>query len=125
VIPAPYPGRVSPRRHRRSEPPPPGGPGGRAGGPGRSGSGSGSGLEQVETWPDGDWEVRPVSVAAATKTYRCPGCDQEIRPGVAHLVTWPAGTGRAEDRRHWHGPCWRARDRRRTRIQRSRDAPRF
>ena len=47
------------------------------------------------------------------KTYRCPGCDQEIRPGVPHLVAWPAdGRGDLTDRRHWHTGCWRARDRR-------------
>jgi hypothetical protein len=45
--------------------------------------------------------------------YRCPGCDHEIRPGVAHLVVWPANeTGTIEDRRHWHHGCWSARARR-------------
>ena len=55
----------------------------------------------MQAWPDGDWMVRQVPGAAATKTYRCPGCDQEILPGVAHVVVWPeraqerncAGTG--------------------------------
>jgi hypothetical protein len=69
--------------------------------------------------------VRPVSGAGATKTYRCPGCDQEIRPGTPHLVTWPAaGLGGPEDRRHWHGVCWTARARRRPRVHRARNAPR-
>lgn len=77
--------------------------------------------ERVEEWPDGDWVVRPVTGAATRKTYRCPGCEQEIRVATPHLVAWPVGT--LEDRRHWHPPCWRARDRRvRRRLPRS--APR-
>ncbi|MHB8341371.1 MAG: hypothetical protein ACYDB7_09395 [Mycobacteriales bacterium] len=55
------------------------------------------------------FEVRPVSGQSAVKTYRCPWCEQEIRPGVPHVVVWPAG--RPEDRRHWHTPCWRRQDR--------------
>jgi hypothetical protein len=71
-------------------------------------------VQSVQAWSDGDWMVRTIPGAAATKTYRCPGCAQEIRPGVAHLVAWPAdGRGDLADRRHWHTPCWRARDRRR------------
>ena len=64
---------------------------------------------RVETGPDGDdYEVRPVAGSRATKTYRCPGCDHEVRPGTAHLVVWAADRGEAavEDRRHWHTPCW-------------------
>ncbi|ORB20611.1 hypothetical protein BST36_18430 [Mycolicibacterium moriokaense] len=64
---------------------------------------------RIELGPDGyDYEVHPVAAARATKTYRCPGCDHEIRPGTAHLVVWPAGRGEqaSEDRRHWHTPCW-------------------
>jgi hypothetical protein len=76
--------------------------------------------------PDGDWLVRNVPATAATKVYRCPGCEQEIRPGVAHLVAWPADErGDLGDRRHWHTGCWRARDRRTPGIQRSRSAPRY
>ncbi|OBI08400.1 hypothetical protein A5714_21085 [Mycobacterium sp. E2462] len=68
-------------------------------------------LRRVETGPDGhDYEVRPVAAARAVKTYRCPGCDHEIRSGTAHLVVWPAeagaGAGLVDDRRHWHTPCW-------------------
>ncbi|GAA1030421.1 hypothetical protein GCM10009557_22310 [Virgisporangium ochraceum] len=71
-------------------------------------------VESVQTWSDGDWLVRTVPGRAAAKVYRCPGCAQEIRPGVAHVVAWPAdGRGDLTDRRHWHTPCWRARDRRR------------
>lgn len=52
-----------------------------------------------------------ASMGEKGKTYRCPGCHQEIRPGVAHLVVMEY-----EDvgfRRHWHAPCWRSELRRR------------
>lgn len=81
------------------------------------------GLESVENWPDGPWRVRAVT-GSAGKTYRCPGCDQEIRPGTGHLVAWPAD-GAVDERRHWHTGCWRARLRRGPTIQRSRNAPRY
>ncbi|HEX6888575.1 MAG TPA: hypothetical protein VF143_10765 [Candidatus Nanopelagicales bacterium] len=69
-----------------------------------------------QSHPDGDWHVRQIAGAAATKTYRCPGCDQEIRPGVAHVVAWRADRHDGEEfRRHWHTPCWNARGRRRPR----------
>ncbi|MGB0969546.1 MAG: hypothetical protein ACPGVG_01090 [Mycobacterium sp.] len=68
---------------------------------------------RVEVGADGrDYEVRPVPAVSATKAYRCPGCDQEIRPGTSHVVVWPADSGDVlgsqgvEDRRHWHTPCW-------------------
>jgi dienelactone hydrolase len=62
---------------------------------------------------DDAWNVRQITAAGATKAYRCPGCDHEILPGVAHVVAWPAdGRGDATDRRHWHTACWRARHRR-------------
>lgn len=64
----------------------------------------------VETGPDGhEHHVRPVLGAKATKTYRCPGCDHEIRPGTAHRVVWRVEDLGGEDRRHWHTPCWTAR----------------
>jgi len=66
-------------------------------------------TRRVEAGPDGyDYEVKAVAASRATKTYRCPGCDHEIRPGVAHVVVWPADLGESavEDRRHWHTPCW-------------------
>ncbi|OBK26889.1 hypothetical protein A5634_24070 [Mycobacterium asiaticum] len=64
--------------------------------------------QRVETGPDGyEYEVRPVAAARAVKTYRCPGCDHEIRSGTAHVVVLPIGTADAvADRRHWHTPCW-------------------
>ncbi len=74
-------------------------------------------TERVEIWPDGDWVVRRLTGSSATKPYRCPGCDQLIRPATPHVVAWPVeGTtfsgGGAGERRHWHTGCWRARDRR-------------
>ncbi|GAB3649726.1 hypothetical protein [Glycomyces tarimensis] len=62
--------------------------------------------------PDGRFQMRRITGSAADKTYRCPGCDHEIRPGTPHVVAWADG-GDGEDRRHWHGGCWNARDRRR------------
>jgi hypothetical protein len=70
------------------------------------------GAEKVETWPDGDWVVRRMAGAAASKAYRCPGCDQQIYPGVGHVVVWPEHAG-ADDRRHWHTVCWERRLQRR------------
>ncbi|WP_448640699.1 hypothetical protein [Geodermatophilus sp. URMC 63] len=80
-------------------------------------------ADPVEEATDGDWVVRSLTGSASTKAYRCPGCDQEVRPGTPHLVTWPAyardsdldpwDTDSAADlRRHWHTACWRARGRR-------------
>ncbi|WKX72646.1 ATP/GTP-binding protein [Streptomyces sp. XD-27] len=82
------------------------------------------GLDRTETWQDEEWVVRRVAGAAATKHYRCPGCDQEIPPGRPHVVAWQQHSG-ADDRRHWHTACWNARDRRSARLQRSRNAPRY
>jgi hypothetical protein len=73
------------------------------------------GPERHETGPDGDWVVRAVPGGATEKTYRCPGCDQEIRPGTPHLVAWPAYTPGLAERRHWHSPCWEGRLRRHVR----------
>ena len=71
------------------------------------------GVERVVSTPDGQWLVRNITVTGAVKTYRCPGCDHEIGPGVAHVVAWPADErGDLADRRHWHTSCWQARDRR-------------
>ena len=73
----------------------------------------GSLSQRSESGPDGERNVRPISGTATTKTYRCPGCDHEIRPGTPHLVTWPAADyGSVEERRHWHRACWEARLRR-------------
>ena len=86
---------------------------------------------------DDEWVVRQVTGSASTRAYRCPGCDQEIRPATPHVVAWPASfredgsdEGTQDDaelaqRRHWHSACWRARGRRGPKVQRSRNAPRF
>jgi hypothetical protein len=66
-------------------------------------------MRRVEVGPDGyDYDVRAVAASRAMKTYRCPGCDHEIKPGTAHLVVWPADLGESavDDRRHWHTACW-------------------
>lgn len=120
-----YPERVSPRHNRRRR-------NGKE--PSRAdddGPRDGGHLvpQRVQEWADGDWIVRPVTGATSGKVYRCPGCDQQIPAGVPHLVTWPAdpigADGGLDQRRHWHRPCWNARDRRRANIQRSRNAPRY
>jgi hypothetical protein len=56
-------------------------------------------------------EVQKVQPYQARKRYRCPGCNQEIAPGLGHLVVVP----RADPslRRHWHHACWDHRHRRR------------
>jgi hypothetical protein len=108
---------VSPRKARRL---PAGIPRRPRGGIGRAPQASGQdpdkqpafGPPQTQTWPDGDWVVRQVPGAAATKTYRCPGCDQEIRSGVPHVVVWPAQAPGPAERRHWHNACWQRRPRR-------------
>lgn len=60
------------------------------------------------------WEhatVRRIQPYQATKTYLCPGCNQEIPPGTGHVVAVPE---EAPDlRRHWHRSCWERRHRRR------------
>ncbi|WP_236566916.1 ATP/GTP-binding protein [Nocardia sp. CY41] len=69
---------------------------------------------RTESGPDGDetYVVRTIPGTRAIKTYRCPGCDHEIPPGVAHIVAWPAYGGE-DDRRHWHRGCWNGRQTRR------------
>lgn len=59
-----------------------------------------------------EWIVQPVSASQALKPYRCPGCEIEIAPRVAHVVAWRADgvLGAEADlaaRRHWHTHCWR------------------
>lgn len=76
------------------------------------------GGRRAESGPDGEWTVQHVPAASATKTYRCPGCRQDVRPGTAHVVAWASdsllGAETAlSDRRHWHTACWTQRGRRR------------
>lgn len=84
--------------------------------PGQVAPDLGRGIEAVEVWGDERWRVRQIPGSAAVKSYHCPGCQQEIRPGVPHLVVWSldgfGAFGGESDRRHWHTGCWRARDRR-------------
>jgi hypothetical protein len=56
------------------------------------------------------FSVRAVA-GEGEKAYRCPGCQQEIRPGTPHLVVVEEKD--VEGRRHWHTPCWRQELRRR------------
>ena len=54
------------------------------------------------------WALRPgfdVRAVATDKEYRCPGCEQEIRPAASHLVVVPSDA--PDERRHWHTPCGR------------------
>jgi hypothetical protein len=84
------------------------------------------GFQRSESWQGEEWAVRNVAGASAVgKRYRCPGCDQEIPSGLAHVVAWPSSYGGVDDRRHWHKACWNAKDRRTSRVQRSRNAPRY
>lgn len=108
---------VSPRKARRLPSDQPGKPrrARRSSSPARAADGAGParlGPPHVEEWPDGDWVVRQVPGAAATKLYRCPGCDQEVAEGTAHVVVWPAQAPGPQARRHWHGTCWQRRPRR-------------
>ncbi|HEY0167215.1 MAG TPA: hypothetical protein VGB75_09245 [Jatrophihabitans sp.] len=93
---------------------------------GRAADGAGErrGGEQAQWWRGVEYRVRAVS-GSASSTYRCPGCDQLLAAGVAHLVAWPGDDLDASDRRHWHTACWQARERRTPGVQRSRNAPRY
>jgi hypothetical protein len=92
--------RRKPRTDRRAGPP--------------AGGGLGDVFGRTEPGPDRDdlYVVRNIPGSRAIKTYRCPGCDHEIQPGVAHIVAWPAYGGE-DDRRHWHRGCWNGRQTRR------------
>ncbi|UVO12209.1 hypothetical protein NM962_20355 [Mycobacterium sp. SVM_VP21] len=69
--------------------------------------------QRVEIGPDGyEYVVQAIVGSRAVKVYRCPGCDHEIRCGLAHVVTWRAETTEGDDRRHWHTPCWTNRNNR-------------
>ena len=68
------------------------------------------GTQETEgpRWTFGEpYLFRHMGPHAAKKFYVCPGCNQNIPPGVAHIVAWPKEVGRgADDRRHWHRHCW-------------------
>ena len=46
-------------------------------------------VETTVDWQGEPWVVRPIRGSSSTKTYRCPGCDQEIPPATPHMVVWP------------------------------------
>jgi hypothetical protein len=70
-------------------------------------------VTRKERYAGSSWVVRQVTGAGANRAYRCPGCQQEVPPGIGHVVVWPAdGIGGLPDRRHWHSTCWTHRDRR-------------
>jgi hypothetical protein len=52
-----------------------------------------------------------VRQVTGDRPYRCPGCQQVIRPGTVHLVVIPDEG--VDLRRHWHAACWRTELRRR------------
>ncbi|HEY4991305.1 MAG TPA: hypothetical protein VII33_04400, partial [Nakamurella sp.] len=63
---------------------------------------------------EGDYLVRLVPGESGRKPYRCPGCQQVIPAGTAHLVVWPADDpswveSAVDSRRHWHRSCWQRR----------------
>ncbi|MGC3993274.1 MAG: hypothetical protein QM779_03965 [Propionicimonas sp.] len=71
-------------------------------------------FARLERKADGEWMVQTQPADAATKTYTCPGCNQPVTPGTAHVVTWPreasiGSTSAVDERRHWHTSCWQRR----------------
>lgn len=73
-----------------------------------------AGFARLESKTDGDYMVQSMGSDAAAKPYSCPGCNQQITPGTAHLVAWPrvpsiGATAGVDERRHWHTGCWRRR----------------
>jgi hypothetical protein len=67
------------------------------------------GAEGAESGDEVD--VRHVQPYQAEKSYRCPGCDHDIRPGEGHEVVVPRND--SSERRHWHTGCWHRASKRR------------
>jgi hypothetical protein len=65
---------------------------------------SAHGWTESDGGEDAGVDVRHVQPYEAEKSYRCPGCDHDIRPGEGHKVVVPRDA--PEDRRHWHNGCW-------------------
>lgn len=78
----------------------------------------------IESYLGTDYVVRQLSGANSTKSYRCPGCDHEVRPATSHVVVWPEGDEDATHRRHWHKVCWQHRETRRATQHRG-GAPKY
>lgn len=75
-------------------------------------------MRRQERHGDGEWIVQQLAGSSSGRSYLCPGCRQQVLASVPHVVAWPVETPVAsgagvDHRRHWHTPCWRARDRRR------------
>lgn len=79
--------------------------------------------ETIEEHAEGIYRVRKITGSSSNKPYRCPGCDQLIPLATPHIVAWVESD--VESRRHWHSPCWNARDRRKPNQERTRNAPRY
>lgn len=71
------------------------------------------GIRHSEVGPDGrSYQVQYVG--PAQKTYRCPGCNQQVEVGTRHTVVWAEDSllgwdSGVESRRHWHRACWNRR----------------
>ena len=71
------------------------------------------GATREEAYAGGRWTVRAVTGASATRPYLCPGCQQDIPPGLPHAIA--AAVGPVEmielldrDGRRAHHPTARA-----------------
>jgi hypothetical protein len=84
--------------------------------PATGGPVGGAAPERVEEFQGEEYHVRAITGSTSTKDYRCPGCQQTIRPATPHVVAWPVEPGifsreGLDDRRHWHTGCWSRRER--------------
>ena len=68
-------------------------------------------LNLAPDWAQAEGSVVRAASVGTGKAYRCPGCEQLIRPGTPHLVVVEEGD--IGGRRHWHTPCWRTEVRKR------------
>ncbi|MDR1852986.1 MAG: hypothetical protein LBR21_10145 [Propionibacteriaceae bacterium] len=71
-------------------------------------------FAHLETKRDGGWMVQNMPADRALKTYICPGCQHDVKPGTPHVVVWPnrtplGGESAVDYRRHWHTACWERR----------------
>jgi hypothetical protein len=96
-----------PRRNKPSR-----APGGRSRAAGDSDGFSSLMNQRTESWNGVDYLVRHLAGTGSAGPYRCPGCDQLLPASTPHVVAWPEHDIDADHRRHWHTPCWSARDRR-------------